>query len=150
MQNRNHRKIYHGEFPSSEPRAPDGRDTLILRQKDLDARRVQDFASASEGWFWEMDGDLRFTFFSDSVLDVAGVMPEWHFGKTREEILRDNSVSFEQWRRHSEDLDHRRPFSDFVFLREGPDGAAWMRTSGKPVYGADGAFLGYRGVARDS
>ena len=44
----------------------------------------------------------------------------------------------------------RLPFSDFVFQRTGPDGIKWMRTSGKPVFDADGTFKGYRGTATDA
>ena len=116
---------------------------------DDTARRLEDFASVGNGWFWETDAELRFIYMSDSVFDITGVRPEWHYGKTRAEIGGPASVSAEAWNAHLARLERREPFSDFVFQREGPDGMKWLRTSGRPVYDADGHFKGYRGSATD-
>ena len=56
-------------------------------------RRLARFAQTTDGWFWEMDAHLRFTYFSPSVEAVTGVAPEWHYGKTREDIGIPDSVS---------------------------------------------------------
>ena len=116
---------------------------------DAGDRRLEDFAAVGNGWFWETDAELRFTYMSDSVFDITGVRPEWHYGKTRAEIGDPASVSAEAWNAHLALLERRQPFSDFVFQRAGPDGVKWLRTSGRPVYDADGKFTGYRGSATD-
>jgi len=44
----------------------------------------------------------------------------------------------------------RQPFRDFAYFRVG-EGVEprWLSTSGKPIFDADGSFLGYRGSGRD-
>lgn len=112
-------------------------------------RRIEDFAAASSGWFWEMDAECRFSYFSKSVESVTGVPPEWHYGKSREDIGIPDSVTPRAWADHLEALRERRPFENFVFRRKGPDGLKWMQTSGIPIFDDAGVFAGYRGVATD-
>jgi len=128
------------------------------RQKSLDVAPalagedfsiLEDFARASSGWFWEMDAQLRFSYMSSVVEDITGVAPEWHYGKSRQDIGIPASVRPEVWRRHLETLERREPFQGFVFQRTGPDGAKWMETSGVPIFDRSGAFTGYRGVATE-
>ncbi len=121
-----------------------------MSEKDRNlVRRFESFAAAGDGWFWEMDADLRFTYFSPSVYDITGVKPEWHYGKRRDEIGIPESVGEDVWATHLKDLEERRPFRNFVFRREGPDGKKWLRTGGDPVLDANGKFEGYRGIAID-
>jgi diguanylate cyclase (GGDEF)-like protein/PAS domain S-box-containing protein len=116
---------------------------------DAAARRLDQFAESTSGWFWETGADGCFTYLSPSVERVTGVPPEWHYGKTREEIGAAASVSPESWRAHLETLARREPFTSFVFQREGPDGVKWLQTSGVPIFDDDRAFRGYRGSAID-
>ncbi len=111
--------------------------------------RVEDFAATSGSWFWETDADLRFTYFSPNVFDITGVEPEWHYGKTREEIGIPSAISDEQWQAHLTTLRNREPFTDFVFQREATDGRKWLRTNGVPFFDAENTFLGYRGTGAD-
>jgi len=47
-------------------------------------------------------------------------------------------------------LEAHQPFRGFVYRSTGADGSAvYISTSGKPVFDADGRFLGYRGVSSD-
>ena len=56
----------------------------------------------------------------------------------------------EKWRLHVATLEARRPFRDFVFRVKADDGSArYIAASGKPVFDAEGRFLGYRGVGSD-
>jgi PAS domain S-box-containing protein len=80
---------------------------------------------------------------------MLGVPPEWHYGKTREDILGDG-YDREIWNNHLEDLSSRKAFRDFTYfgVGEGID-SKWLSTSGKPIFDADGVFLGYRGSGTD-
>ena len=121
------------------------------RTRDLHAseRRFRDFAEASADWFWEMDADLRFTYMSENVERLAGVSPEWHYGKTRTEILGDD-YDRDSWADHLQTLQERRPFRNFEYFRDGQGAEPkWLRTSGLPVFDGDGAFVGYRGTGSD-
>jgi PAS domain S-box-containing protein len=112
-------------------------------------QRFKDFAEASADWFWEMDSELRFSYMSPNVERIVGVPPEWHYGKTRQDILGDD-CDRTAWDEHLRTLRAHEPFRNFTYLRAG-EGVEprWLRTSGVPVFGADGTFLGYRGSGSD-
>jgi PAS domain S-box-containing protein len=112
-------------------------------------QRLRDFAESSSDWFWEMGPDLRFTYMSERVHELAGMPTAWHIGKTRAEVGGANSDP-ESWRAHQAALMAREAFRDFEFWRKRPDGSIqWIATSGKPRFDATGRFLGYRGTGRD-
>jgi len=112
-------------------------------------RRLQDFAEAASDWFWEMDADLRFTFFSDRIRQVMGVDPATLIGKTRRELMNPADIDA-KWAEHLADMEQHRPIRDFEYrfvLAEG--GARHIRVSGKPIFDDEGRFRGYRGVGHD-
>ena len=120
-------------------------------ETNLKARETElrDYMESSVDWFWEMDAELRFTYMSPNVERITGVAPEWHYGKTRRELLGPD-YDRATWDQHLATLEARRPFRDFVFFRTGEDVEdRWMSSSGKPIFSEDGAFLGYRGTATD-
>jgi len=113
-------------------------------------RRLQDYVAASADWLWETDETLRFTYISDKAETVFGVPAERYLGKTIEELLT-GAIDEDDLRRHMDQLAAREPFRDFTFSRAGLGGREfWLRTSGVPVFDADGRFCGYRGVASDA
>jgi len=112
-------------------------------------QRFHDIAQAASDWFWEMDADLRFSYISDLVSDVAGISVNEVIGRRREELLGEVREA-DALARHLEDLEAHRAFRDFVYSVERADGTTyWASTSGVPVFSEDGAFQGYRGAARD-
>ncbi len=112
-------------------------------------KRLRDFAAAGSDWFWEMDAELRFSYFSDQFEVVTGVNPEQLLGKTREETGIPN-VSLEVWQTQLDNLKNREAFRDFTHPREKADGKrVWLSVSGKPVFADDGSFLGFRGTGSD-
>ena len=111
--------------------------------------RFQDFAEASADWFWETDAENRFTFMSENVLEVVGVPAEWHYGKSRNDIL-ERALTEGDWETHKAVIKSRQPFRNFVFRRIGSGiEPRWIRSSGTPRFAEDGAFLGYRGSGGD-
>ena len=119
--------------------------------------RFRDLAETASDWFWEMDADLRFTFVSDNYYKITGRKPEDIIGKSRYETADPEALGVEPaaWARHLKDLDERKPFSDFVMSNPGGPGGQYegkryhIRLAGRPRFGIDGAFLGYRGTATD-
>lgn len=92
---------------------------------------------------------MRFTFISVTNIDVSGLLPEDHYGKTRREtgLL---GVTEEDMAAHERVLDERKPFEDFRFHRINASGeVTHISISGKPIFDADGNFLGYRGSGQD-
>jgi PAS domain S-box-containing protein len=111
----------------------------------------KDFAEASSDWFWEMDSDLKFTYFSENVFASSGVSPKSIIGKTREELLGKN-YDRSLWAEHLNTLKNRSSFRDFEYCYdlEGEfPRKFWIRSSGIPIFNKDGSFAGYRGSASE-
>lgn len=112
-------------------------------------QRFRDFAKASSDWYWEMDEDLRFSYFSDRFTQVTGVDVSMLLGKTREETGVPD-VDPDQWRRHLDALHNRRPFRNFIHPRKKTDGSTvWLSINGVPYTRSDGRFMGFRGTGND-
>lgn len=112
-------------------------------------RRFKHFAETSSDWFWEMDADLRFSYFSDRFEEVVGIPQDTLLGKTREATGIPN-LDQDKWAKHLSDLKAHRPFVNFVHPRTQPNGqVSWLAISGKPVFGEGGDFRGYRGSGAD-
>lgn len=127
-------------------------EALALR--DSAEQRFTDIATVTDGWYWEQDADLRFTYMSRTPhIERLGLSGDRIVGCTREDwVNRHPDV------RASADWDivfsaqrERRPFRNFVYRApQMPDGEErWFRISGQPVLDAAGQFLGYRGVGSD-
>jgi C4-dicarboxylate-specific signal transduction histidine kinase len=68
----------------------------------------------------------------------------------RWEIATDLKSDPEKWHLHRALHDERRPFRDFVYSTTNESGSpVYVRSSGKPVFNAEGNFLGYRGTGTD-
>ena len=115
--------------------------------------RFKDFADSASDWFWEMDVDLRFSYFSERYADVTGFRPEDRIGTTRTEYAGQSELetNAEKWAAHMADLEARRPFKDFEYASNATaDGSVRHgRVSGIPIFDAEGDFLGYRGTGTD-
>jgi PAS domain S-box-containing protein len=121
------------------------------QQLDASRRRFQDFAEASSDWLWEMDENLRFTYFSDRIWVVMGQPPDHWIGRSRPELTSDQDTSDDpRLAAHIEDLEVRRPFRNFRYDISLPDGSTrHIAISGMPVFDESGAFIGYRGSGTD-
>ncbi len=140
---------------SGIPTAVGGVETDITRHKQIEAalreseERFRDVARAASDWIWEMDSLLRFTYFSERLEEITGASRETFLGKRRDEVA-DISADPENWRRHLEDLEARRPFRDFTYRHVLPDGCVrYFKISGLPLFHPDGTFKGYRGTGTD-
>jgi PAS domain S-box-containing protein len=125
--------------------------TTVSRETALreSESRFRDLVELSSDWIWETGPDGRLTFVSENFARVLGVEPEDLLGKRREAIsdLRANPAA---WRAHLATVVARLPFRDFDHSMVSSSGEIrHVRDSGRPYYGSDGAFLGYRGTGKD-
>ncbi len=117
-------------------------------------KRFRDIAEIASDWFWEMDADLRFTYFSDRYEAVTGISPDASLGKTRKELWErlpppSPQLKFE-WDQHWELLKNRQPFSNLRTQWVHSDGLLHSYViSGKPLFDEAGNFVGYRGIGTD-
>ncbi len=115
----------------------------------MTARLIEDFAEFASDWFWEMDENYRFSYFSSSLKTTVGVGPEQEIGKSRLDIAA-NAEDREFWQPHVDNLLRRETFRNFTYPYRHKDGRTrWFSISGQPVFDEDGAFKGYRGVGAD-
>ncbi len=122
------------------------RTVAALRESEA---RFRDLTNLSSDWFWEQDAELRFTFVSRGLHATAGLTPEATIGRRRWEPPYADPDE-EHWRVHRLQVERHEPFSDFVYriVNEAGD-ERWLSISGKPMFAANGRFLGYRGTGRD-
>ncbi|CAA7621250.1 putative Sensory transduction histidine kinase [Magnetospirillum sp. LM-5] len=112
-------------------------------------QRFRDLAESASDWFWELDGQLTFSFVSGRVRQVLGVGPAHFIGRSFLE-LGDAAENPVDWHAQLGLIQARRPFRGFVFLNRMPSGAIkFVEMAGRPVFDADNSFAGYRGTASD-
>lgn len=116
-----------------------------LRQSE---ERFKDFSESASDWFWEMDMNLRFTYFSDRFTGISGIPEKDLLGKTRQQSGLD--MDDENVLRNIKDLEAHRPFKNFEHSRIRLDGSVvHMSTSATPIFNEHGSFDGYRGSGSD-
>ncbi len=113
--------------------------------------RFRDIADVAAELIWEMDAQHRFTSVVGdlrNIVDKNGTPIPATLGKTRWELAGADPETDPLWRRHKADLDAHRPFRRFRYRRPAPNGTYfYFSVSGKPVFDAEGRFVGYRGTA---
>ena len=117
-------------------------------------QRFSDIVAVTDGWLWEQDQDLRFTYLSGTDhMEQLGLTGDSVLGKTRMEWLTDHPdvLSSVDWEPVLTAQRDRLPFRNFVYRApKAPDNVErWFRISGQPVFNEMGVFLGYRGVGSD-
>jgi PAS domain S-box-containing protein len=116
---------------------------LALRESE---QRFRDYAETASDWLWETGPDHRVTHLSEHTGAAASAAT----GMLRWEVASDFESEPEKWRQHRATLEAHLPFRDLVYRSENRMGSPiYVRTSGKPVFDAQGVFLGYRGVSTD-
>jgi signal transduction histidine kinase/CheY-like chemotaxis protein/PAS domain-containing protein/HPt (histidine-containing phosphotransfer) domain-containing protein len=122
------------------------RMTLAVRENE---QRFKDFASAaSDWWFWEMDADLRFSYFSPNAAGAIGRPVDSMLGKRRNEIIASLAPEEQaKWALHLAEIENHRPFNQFEYRIALPGGGhQWLSISGLTRFDSEGNFLGYRGT----
>ena len=134
----------------------DGQMVLYNSSRDITERRALEsqvresrdrfaaFAEVSSDWFWEMDRDLRFSWFSDRFGEVIDRDPATVIGLRREELVL--GIDPEVLARHLDDLHAHRPFRNFDYPIDTRSGRKFLRISGTPIIDDEKVFIGYRGT----
>ncbi|HEU4645147.1 MAG TPA: PAS domain S-box protein, partial [Burkholderiales bacterium] len=111
--------------------------------------RFRSLTELSSDWYWEQDAELRFVATGGHDKKRGGITAEQHSGLRRWELPGTEPLEG-GWDAHRALVEARRPFRDFMIKRTGNEGDVhYVSVSGEPMFGADGLFLGYRGVAKD-
>ena len=111
-------------------------------------KRLETFAATAADWFWAMDAEMKFSYFSESCEQFIGLHPSELIGKSRKEILL-RTLDEAEVEAHYRLLEDHQPFRNFIYHIQNAKGEFyWVSTSGTPMFDADGSFEGYLGTAR--
>ena len=114
--------------------------------------RFRSLTELSADFYWETDAEHRLTrrnSSGDKPSSVAVFEQGRQIGRRRWEVPH-LSPDEAGWQAHRAALDAHLPFRNFELSRPGDDGSErFISLSGDPIFGADGAFQGYRGVGSD-
>jgi len=117
-----------------------------LRENESRYRALTDLSADA---YWEQDPEHQFTLITASSTSKPIVKNQCWLGKRPWE-LPNLAMAEEDWRPHRERIEKRLPFRDFVTKVLNAEGRlVYISVSGYPLFGADGAFRGYRGIAKD-
>ncbi|MBL8918778.1 MAG: diguanylate cyclase [Myxococcaceae bacterium] len=100
-------------------------------------------------WLWEIDAQGRYSYSNPKVKELLGYEPHEVIGKTPFDFMHPPEA-----RRVGELFGaiaaERREFHELVNVNLHKDGhEVVLETSGVPIFGDDGSFLGFRGIDRD-
>jgi PAS domain S-box-containing protein len=110
--------------------------------------KLRDILDVASDWFWEIDADLRFTYLSQSFRQVFSRDPSEYLGKRRSDLVTADAA--DEVLEYEDMLRRHQPFIDFTYSLTASDGRVrHVSICGKPVFGPDGDFLGYRGSGRE-
>ncbi|HTP97346.1 MAG TPA: PAS domain S-box protein, partial [Burkholderiales bacterium] len=119
---------------------------MLLRESEAKFRSLTELSS---DWYWEQDAELRFvdTIAKDDA--AAGMKIERHAGRRRWELPGTTPVNA-TWAEHQAALTAHAPFYDLILKRVEDTGEVrYLSISGTPIFDADGAFKGYRGIGKE-
>jgi diguanylate cyclase (GGDEF)-like protein/PAS domain S-box-containing protein len=118
------------------------------RKLEQSEARFRDLTELSADWYWEQDAAFRFVDMSKGVQSI-GIPAEAYIGKRRWDFAWTN-MSEADWAEHRGQLERHEPFHDLQLRHRDAKGeSVTISVSGKPVFDAQGAFTGYRGIGRN-
>ena len=143
-----------------QPRSVDEVGSLMYRLKALfdenaaaqrglreSETRLRMFAEAASDYFFELDAELRFSYFSDRFRDITGVDPTPLIGRSVL-TLRDEYRYTDDFDGR-EDLKEHRPYRNHRFSVSRGGKTLYLESSAVPYFDENGKFCGYRGTGTD-
>lgn len=125
-------------------------DATEFKAMEEIAQRYRDYTEITSDWYWEMDEEYRFTYFSREFEEVTGLPSASALGKTRWGGLGRENLGNIDWEAHKQSMYAHKPIRNFEYPSRRTDGRiVWLRASGSPRYDDSGKFIGYYGIAAD-
>lgn len=128
------------------------KEISVRRQAETALRESEDrfrsLVETTNDWVWEVDENITYTYASPMVRGILGYSPDEIIGKTPFDHMDEKEAA--RFRAAMTGfIESKKPFIlEMKNLRK--DGsAAVLETSGAPIIGLNGEFLGYRGIDRD-
>ena len=130
-----------------------GKDITGRKRVEEELRKSEEryraMVETSSDWVWEIDADAKYTYVAPRVREILGYAPEELLGRTPFQLMPEKEAG-RVGMIFAEIAAERRPFSGFINSNLHKDGrVVILESSGVPVFGNDGEYLGYRGMDRD-
>ncbi len=112
-------------------------------------RRLQEIIAHNSDWLWEVDAQGRYTFCSAHSEQMLGYAPSAVLGRTPFDFMPPAEAE-RVGAEFAAIVAQQRPFAGLINRNLHADGRlVVLETSGIPLFGEDGRFVGYRGIDRD-
>ena len=111
---------------------------------------LHDYEASGLGWFWSSNSDGAITYISQCVADAMGCSRTELLGRPVQSLFileRDDDDTLE--RPLPLILSGRKTFADLAVRAAVENSEVWWSISGRPQFGGDGSFIGYRGNGAD-
>ena len=111
---------------------------------------LHDYEASGLGWFWSSNGDGAITYISQVVADAMGCSRADLLGRPVQSLFileRDDGDMLE--RPLPLILSARKTFADLAVRAAVDKSEVWWSISGRPQFGSNGKFIGYRGNGAD-
>ncbi len=121
----------------------------MAQQLAASEAKFRDLTQLSSDWVWETNAEHQVSFVSESVVAALGA---WAKGNIGRRFWEANLIGVPRanWDRLKADLASDRQFENFEYSLLDPDGHLYsIAISGRPIFNAAGAMVGYRGVGRN-
>lgn len=120
-------------------------------EKQLKESRAlfRDLVENTQDWIWEVDLNGRYTYSSPQVQDLLGYSSDEILGKTPFDLM--SAAEAERLQKLFQQLlQQQKPFNNLEKINRHKDGyEVTLEANGTPIFDANGAFKGFRGVNRD-
>jgi diguanylate cyclase (GGDEF)-like protein len=130
------------------------RDRVIVRaQSETIGFLLRDFAEGTSDWLWETDRVGRLRQARAAVAALLGIEAAGLRHRTLSALLQefaDPDGDGADAAAVAAAIEARAPFRDRTIRLRTASGTRWLMLNGKPVFDAQGAFAGYRGVGSDA
>jgi PAS domain S-box-containing protein len=118
------------------------------RQREIIALLLKDFEQGSKDWLWETDAQDRLVYLTDRLAEVTGRALDELVGKRLNEIS-GLPQHIGPWQSFHDLLQDHRDVRDIELPVKIAKQRRWWQLTARPIFAANGTFLGYRGVGRD-
>jgi PAS domain S-box-containing protein len=111
--------------------------------------RYRALVETSADWVWEVDANANYTYADPKIEKILGYESEEVIGRTPFQLMPEDEAQRVRTI-FAQIAVERRPFSGLINVNLHRDGRqVILETSGVPIFGLDGEFMGYRGMDRD-
>ena len=112
-------------------------------------KRFESFAQISADWFWELDAELRYVYFSTHTLPLCGTPLQDLIGVSRVDHVKRFVEEDLQLREHNEALLAQQPVEVVLTVVESDESVSHIQVYATPVFNRRNEFSGYLGCAKN-